>query len=290
MKDFDKICNAFFGGTRGILREIDINRISDIIIYRGGVICTVSDGKNTVACKNDKPYICPPEEFDKSLISLCGGSVWRYSDEFINGAFSLFGYRIGIIGRAVFSDGKIKNICDISSLHIRIPRRQTGASNAILPYILKDGILHSAIIFSNPGGGKTTVLRDLCEQLASLKYSKRVVLIDSQNEILPDLKTAPLCSVFSEYPQECALKIAKRTQNPDLIVCDEINFDISKTSFIYSGIPLIFSTHAQSFDMLMRSFFEDKAKISFIDLFIMTKIKDCKNIFTVYNANGDVMN
>ena len=76
------------------------------------------------------------------------------------------GFRIGVCGTAVVEQGQVTAFRDLSSLNIRIPRQQLGLADRVLPALLRDGALPSVLVLSPPGGGKTTLLRDLVRALS----------------------------------------------------------------------------------------------------------------------------
>ena len=76
------------------------------------------------------------------------------------------GFRVGLCGSAVVKDGEVTNLKQISSAVIRISREQKGIAQAVAPRLFRDGRFVSTLLLSPPGGGKTTLLRDLVRQLS----------------------------------------------------------------------------------------------------------------------------
>ena len=96
------------------------------------------------------------------------------------------GFRIGVCGTALPQGGCNEGIRDVSSLSIRIPRVREDAARPILPELLEDGRPLSTLILSPPGGGKTTLLRDLVRLLSQgteLAAPCRVALVDERGEL-----------------------------------------------------------------------------------------------------------
>ena len=77
------------------------------------------------------------------------------------------GFRLGVCGSAVVRDGEVSNLKDISSLALRIVCEHIGLGSDIAPQLFSaDGRFLSTLILSPPGGGKTTLLRDLIRVLS----------------------------------------------------------------------------------------------------------------------------
>ena len=92
------------------------------------------------------------------------------------------GFRVGLCGSAVVKDGEVTNLKQISSAVIRISREQKGIAQAVAPRLFRDGRFVSTLLLSPPGGGKTTLLRDLVRQLSQGEGvpPQRITLIDEQ--------------------------------------------------------------------------------------------------------------
>lgn len=71
----------------------------------------------------------------------------------------------------------------MSSLAIRIPRVFEGVAEPVLPELVEDGRPAGTLILSPPGGGKTTLLRDLVRLLSqgsAVCPPQRVALVDER--------------------------------------------------------------------------------------------------------------
>ena len=106
------------------------------------------------------------------------------------------------------------------------------------------------MIYSPPGEGKTTLLRELIIKLSQGTNAKRIGVIDTRDELAFGLEDgALLVSILSRYPRALGIEIAVRTMNSQIIVCDEIG-DIEEANAIIeaqgAGVPLIASCHGKS--------------------------------------------
>ena len=187
---------------------------------------------------------------------LCRGSVYAHGETIKNGYIMLpAGVRAGVCGRAVTEGNKIKNVYDIDSINIRLPRQITGICGRLFELIRQSGFYLNMLIYSVPGGGKTTMIRDLAYELANTG-NRRVSVIDSRCEIADQrLKTSDNTDIFSNYPKSEAIEIATRTQNPQYIICDEIgSYEecLSLLSVQNAGVPVVATAHAASVSEIVR--------------------------------------
>lgn len=184
---------------------------------------------------------------------FCRGSVYANEDTIRRG-YIVFdrGIRIGVCGTYA-SDGR--GIREITSVNIRIPHPVRGISDEILKVCLTPGGIKSLLVYSPPGGGKTTVLRDAAARLGG-EYKKRVALIDTRGELyIKEMFSGCMCDVLNGYPRGVGMEIATRTLSPEVIICDELgNLDEAREVLEAQnvGVPVIASAHASSVGELMR--------------------------------------
>lgn len=193
------------------------------------------------------------EDIDKTVRILCGNSLYSHSETIKDGYISAScGIRAGVSGRAVVDMGKIITVTDISSICIRIPHRIHGAGDKVAELLVHD--FGGIIIYSPPGVGKTTVLRELTARLSSRPFHMRIAVIDTRFEICAPLGGQYTFDSLSGYPRAKGIESALRTMSPQLIVCDEIGTAEEADAILDSsgaGVPVCASAHAGSFDELI---------------------------------------
>ena len=173
------------------------------------------------------------------------------------------GFRVGLCGSAVMKDGAVTNLKQISSAVIRISREQKGIAQAVAPRLFRDGRFVSTLLLSPPGGGKTTLLRDLVRQLSQGEGvpPQRITLIDEREEIAvmyrgqPQMDVGPRTDVLSGCPKALAIPMALRAMNPQIIAVDEITVreDLRAISQAAGcGVALLATIHAANREELAR--------------------------------------
>lgn len=187
------------------------------------------------------------------------------------------GFRLGVCGSAVVREGEVSNLKEISSLSLRIVCEEVGLGSGIAPQLFDEsGQFLSTLILSPPGGGKTTLLRDLIRSLSlgdSEHRALRVAVIDERCEIAvcckarPQMELGNHTDVLSLCPKATGIMMVLRGMNPQLIAVDEITAaeDISAMCLAANcGVGLLASIHAASVEELtQKPLFEEllRAKV-----------------------------
>ena len=202
-------------------------------------------------------HLVKKDELENALMSLCKRSIYSYMDTIREGYIPFSdSVRVGVCGNAVCEGGRIVNVSGITSLCARIPYFVRGAASSVYKALRERGFCESAVIYSPPAAGKTTLLRDLALSLASTDASRRVALIDSRYEIAGDhLRSAENIDIYAGYPKAKGIEIATRTMSPQYVICDEIGLSEAETILACQslGVPMIVGAHARSIDSLIHS-------------------------------------
>ena len=227
------------------------SQINEIRLHAGSYVSLIVDSKNTVI-----DCYLTAEEIASIATSLCDDSIYAHYDTIKDGYISVGkGIRAGICGRASMENGKIKGISDISSINIRLPKRYFHSADYLFNLLEKNDFSSSVILYSMPGIGKTTILRELIYKLATYKTPIRNVVIDSREEITPFMEGMPSSSdIFISYPKGLAIELATKSMTPEIIICDEISSKDEADAIlraVNSGVKLIATAHASCFSELM---------------------------------------
>ncbi len=203
------------------------------------------------------------EDLEGMLDYVTEYSRYIAADTIRQGYISLKGgYRLGVCARAVMQNGTVENMRDISSLALRIVREKTGLAEPLIPKIMEGQRLCSTLILSAPGGGKTTLLRDMIRTLSlgsDDRFAKRVAVVDERSEIaasfcgVPQMHIGNHTDVLDCCPKKIGIPLLLRAMNPQVIALDEITTeeDIYCTAqAAHCGVSLLATIHANSTEEL----------------------------------------
>ena len=172
-----------------------------------------------------------PEELSLVLEVATRASAHTALERVQNGFVTVRGgHRIGLCGTAVIRDGTVHNLRCLSSLCIRVARAVPGVSAPVLGAVRVERGLVSTLILSPPGGGKTTLLRDLIRAISDGEGGPplRVGVADERSELaalwegVPQLEVGRHTDVLEGCPKAAALMMLLRGMDPQVLAVDEI--------------------------------------------------------------------
>lgn len=226
--------------------------------YRSGIL-------EEVRCRIGQPYVLYSASGESALPQQVSGqdldyiieratnfSIHTCADEIKAGFLHTdSGCRIGLCGTV--TDTGVRNITSIS---VRAAREVTGCAEPLLGALLKGGF-QSTLILSPPGGGKTTLLRDLIRSLSEKGY--RVSVADERGEIAavhhrqPSYHLGHRSDVMTGGKKAQCCMMLLRSMNPNIIALDEITAPEDIEAIKYAagcGVALLATAHAKHADAL----------------------------------------
>ena len=194
--------------------------------------------------------------------SLLNYSVYAYQEELANGYITIEGgHRVGICGRTVMENGKVKTIKEISSINIRRSREITGVSDSCMRYLMKGKRqIYNTIIISPPKCGKTTLLRDMVRNFSNMGF--QVGVCDERSEISgmyngqPSYDLGIRTDIMDGCPKEKGMIMLIRSMSPDLIATDEIGKKEDCHAIeaaVCAGVGLLTTIHGSSYGDVINS-------------------------------------
>jgi stage III sporulation protein AA len=264
---------------RQALSNLNLNFLTEIRMRKGQAVIIEYKGEYKYVNSFGALDRCKCGEFNNAIIAedienllnkAMSGSVYAYNEQLKQGYITIGGgIRIGVSGEYVYEKNQIVALRNITSINIRIPHDVNGCSNKIFSTIYNN-VLHNTLIFSQPGLGKTTILRDLIKNL-SKNFFCNILVFDERNEISGmsagtfSYNLGQTVDVVIGQKKLYAFKNAIRAMKPKIIVTDELygddDFEAAKLA-IECGIYVIASTHIVSIDKLKDYPFEFFVKLN----------------------------
>ena len=145
----------------------------------------------------------------------------------------------------------------IVGLTMRVGRAVTGTGEIIRDIVISG---QSILLLGRPGIGKTTMLRE-CARLLADELRKRVVIVDTSNEIggdgdipHPGIGRARRMQVRTPMLQHAVMIEAVENHMPEVIVIDEIGTELEAAAartIAERGVQLIATAHGQTIENLL---------------------------------------
>lgn len=244
---------------RQALTPLDLNGVTEIRLRLGRPMEVVTAvGSRLLYAPNGRPMLREGEQ-DGLLSAFCNHARYAWEKEIRQGFITLQqGGRVGVTGRIAAETGApalVTGFC------IRILRPVVGCGETVLSALLKEGRLRSTLLFSAPGCGKTTLLRDLIRLLSDGlcgAYPHRVGVVDERYEIAGEggnsFDLGDRTDVLSGVGKGKGLLRLLSTMGPQVLAADELNLlsDVAAVLEAKSrGVEILCTAHGGTFEELL---------------------------------------
>lgn len=238
-----------------------------LLTVGGGDIMLTAAGR--VAGPGEAGYIATASDIAKAAQLISGSSLYALEDEIRSGFITLQGgHRVGITGKAVLENGRVKTLRNISGFNIRIAREIKGTANKVIPYLFnrQSGEFLHTLIISPPGCGKTTLLRDIIRQFSDgvpdwLLPGRTVGLVDERSEIagcfqgIPQKDVGIRTDVLDACPKAEGMMMLLRSMGPKIIAADEIGRRedaLAVEEAVNAGVKVLTTAHGKDLEDLQQ--------------------------------------
>lgn len=271
MNKKDELLKIFSLKLRTILSRVNFNYelLQEIRLRVNAPLLVIYDNKeyfiteqSELACDEIDTYIITKNEIRETMEYISNYSLYAFEEELKQGFITITGgHRVGIIGKAVLEENKIKSMKHISFINIRLSHQVKGCADKVIPYITsgQDECYHTLII-SPPRCGKTTLLRDVIRQISDgdeTRSGVTVGVVDERSEIgacymgIPQNELGIRTDVLDCCPKAKGMLMLIRSMSPRVIAVDEVGSgeDIDAIEYVMNcGCKIIATVHGNSIE------------------------------------------
>ncbi|MDO5346185.1 MAG: stage III sporulation protein AA [Lachnospiraceae bacterium] len=223
----------------------------EYFLSAGGKLCRDGESGLTVS----------REELMETVSYVSRYSLYAFDEELKQGYITIpGGHRVGIAGKIVMDESRIRCVKYISFLNVRLSHERKGCADTVFPYLIREGRFCHTLIISPPKCGKTTLLRDIIRMASNGGGGlpgQNVGVVDERSEIggsyrgIPQNDLGIRTDVLDCCPKAEGMMMLIRSMAPDIVAVDEIG-DYRDSQAIeavfHCGCKLLATVHGSSVD------------------------------------------
>lgn len=287
-----------------LLQEIRLRVDAPLMVrYKNAEYFISNTSKLIKRCED--AFFITKAEIKETMEYISNYSLYAFEEEVKQGFITIIGgHRIGIAGKVIVEEGRIKSMKYISFINIRLSHQVKGCADKVLPFVKKQNSIYHTLIISPPGCGKTTLLRDLIRQLsdgAVINGEKHMGLqigvVDERSEIaacymgVPQNELGIRTDVLDCCPKARGMMLLIRSMSPQILAVDEIGVGEDIHAIHYAmgcGCKMIATVHGGSIDEVREKpmLGELIKKRVFERYIILGNSKDIGNVEEIYDERG----
>lgn len=224
--------------------------VEEVRLRCGRAPTLLLDGQELPFCER----LCSEEDLLLVMEKASGASLHTVEDELRGGWLNAQGLRIGVCGR--IQPGRQGGFQRFSSLAMRIPRECRGIGREVLPW-LRENAAGGSLILSAPGGGKTTLLREMIRRLSD--GGLRIGVVDERGELSAvgngdaGFDLGAHSDVLTGAAKAEGAMLLLRSLNPQLVAMDEISHPEDLEAIFElagCGVGILATAHAEDPDRM----------------------------------------
>ena len=207
-------------------------------------------------CSEKSSFLCDGEMMKIVISKSSNFSIYSVNENIKQGFITAQGgIRIGIAGEIVCENNKIITVKNFSSINIRIPHEIKNSALPISKYVMDSKSIFNTLIVGSPGTGKTTILRDLCNQIYTDNINCNILLLDERMEIascydgIPQLYVGNSTDIISGGNKHINILNGIRSMSPNVVVIDEIGGidDVRALEYaVNCGVNIFATVHSKN--------------------------------------------
>lgn len=242
------------------LQEIRLRVNMPLIVVYGAKEYFISN-KGRMTRQINEAYRTTCSQIKEAMVYISNYSRYAFEEEIRQGFITVEGgHRVGVAGKIIWDNGKIKSINYISFINIRISHEVIGCADGVINFLHENDTFYNTLIISPPRCGKTTLLRDIVRNIADGDVKNRgmtVGIVDERSEIgachlgCPQNNIGCRTDILDGCPKSEGMMMLVRSMAPEIVAVDEIGSkeDAAAIEYVMNcGINIIATVHGLDMD------------------------------------------